>query len=127
LAEVAIHEDVGLLAFSPLAAGVLTGKYEGGKVPAGSRMTLNPDMNGRYTEFSKPAVSAYLDVARRYNLDPAQMAIAFCLDRAFMTSAIIGATSMEQLRLNIAAKDVTLSEEVKAAIANVYRRWPVPI
>ena len=127
MAEVAIHEDIGLLAFSPLAAGVLTGKYEGGNVPEGSRMTLNPDMNGRYTEFSKPAVAAYLEIAKQHNLDPSQMAIAFCLQRAFMTSAIIGATSMEQLKTNIAAKDVELNDDVNAAIADVYRKWPMPI
>lgn len=127
MAEVSIHEDVGLLAFSPLAAGALSGKYEDGNVPEGSRMALNPDLNGRYTEFSKPAISAYLDIAQRHNLEPAQMALAFCLQRAFMTSAIIGATSMEQLKINIAAKDVVLSDEINSDIAEVYRKWPMPM
>lgn len=127
MAEPSLHEDVGLLAFSPLAAGVLTGKYENGVVPEGSRMTVSSDMSGRYNEFSKPAVAAYLDIAKRHNLDPAQMALAFCLQRAFMTSAIIGATSVDQLKTNIAAKDVVLSEEVKAEIAGVHRKWPMPI
>lgn len=127
LAEISVHEDVGLLAWSPLAAGILSGKYASGEVPEGSRMALNPDMNGRYTDHSKPALAAYLEVARRHDLIPAQMAIAFCLQRAFMTSAIIGATSMPQLKDNIAAKDVVLSDEVKAEIADIYRKWPVPM
>lgn len=127
MSETSLHEDVGLLAFSPLAAGILSGKYEDGTVPAGSRLSLNPDMNGRYTEHSKPALSAYLEIAKRFNLVPEQMALAFCLQRAFMTSAIIGATSMEQLKTNIAAKDVVLDDDVKTAIAEVYRKWPVPI
>lgn len=127
MAETSLHEDVGLLAFSPLAAGILSGKYEGGNVPEGSRLSINPDMNGRYTEYSKPALSAYLEIAKRHNMLPEQMALAFCLQRAFMTSAIIGATSMEQLKSNIAAKDVVLDEEVHSAIAEVYRKWPVPI
>lgn len=127
MAELSMHEDVGLLAWSPLAAGILSGKYEGGNIPAGSRMTLNPDMNGRYTDHSRPALDAYLAIARKHGLDPSQMALAFCLSRAFMTSAIIGATSMEQLKTNIAAKDVSLSDAVITEIADVYRQWPVPI
>ena len=127
LAEVSVREDVGLLAFSPLAAGILSGKYADGAVPEGSRMTLNPDMNGRYTTYSKQAIDAYLDIAARHGLVPSQMAIAYCLQRAFMTSAIIGATSMPQLKENIGAKDVSLSEEVLTDIAGIYRQWPMPI
>ncbi len=127
LGEVALREDIGLLAFSPLAAGILTGKYADGTVPEGSRMTLNPEMNGRYTAYSKPALDAYLAVASRHGLVPGQMAIAYCLQRAFMTSAIIGATSMAQLKENIGAKELLLNDEILNEIAEIYHQWPMPI
>jgi len=126
-AELAAHEDVGLLAWSPLAAGLLSGKYRGGAVPPGSRLSMQADMNGRYQERSKPALEAYLAVAGKHGLDPAQMALAFVLSRPFTTAAIIGATNMGQLKTNIAAIDVELSEAVLADILDVYKRYPVPM
>lgn len=127
LAEVAQHEDVGLLAFSPLAGGLLTGKYQRGAVPAGSRRSLTPDLGGRYTPHVEPAVDAYLEVAKKHGLDPAQMALGFCLTRPFMTAVIIGATSMEQLKADIATKDVKLSDDAMADIAAAYRRFGKPM
>lgn len=127
LAEVAQCEDVGLLAYSPLAAGVLTGKYLDGKLPAGSRAAISPGGLWRSNPHSEPAIRAYLDVARKHGLDIAQMAIAFAQARPFMTSVIIGATSLEQLRTNIAADQLTLSDEVLADIAAVYRNYPSPL
>ncbi len=127
LAEVAHHEDVGLLAFSPLAAGLLTGKYAGGQFPSGSRATINTGLGGRMTANAGPAVAAYLALARSHGLDPAQMALAFTAGRPFMGSVIIGATSMEQLRTDIAAADLTLSDEVMAGIAEIHRRNPIPL
>lgn len=127
LAEVAHHEDVGLLAFSPLAAGILTGKYQGGVIPEGSRRSRVENLGGRWRPEAEAATAAYLDVATRHGLDPAQMAIAFCLTRPFMTSAIIGATTMDQLRTVIGAKDVTLSEAVLEDIATARRAHPLPI
>lgn len=127
LAEIAHHEDVGLLAFSPLASGLLTGKYQRGALPAGSRRTLTPDLGGRYTPHVEAAVDAYLEVARKHSLEPAQMALAFCLTRPFMTSVIIGATSMEQLKTDVAAKDLKLSDAVMADIAATYRRFGKPM
>lgn len=127
LAEVAHHEDVGLLAYSPLATGILTGKYQNGALPAGSRATINQNLGGRLTPHQEPAVKAYLDVAAKHRLDPAQMALAFCLSRPFMTSVIIGATSMQQLENDMAAADLTLSDDVLADIAKVYRQYPMPI
>ncbi|MCB1384857.1 MAG: aldo/keto reductase [Nitratireductor sp.] len=127
LAEVAVHEQVGLLAFSPLAAGGLSGKYRHGDIPAGSRRSLQPELNDRYVPWSEQAIAAYVGVANRHGLDPARMALAFARTRSFMTSVIIGATSMEQLRNNIAAKDLTLSEEVLADIQAVRRDHPMPI
>jgi aryl-alcohol dehydrogenase-like predicted oxidoreductase len=127
LAEVAHHEDVGLLAYSPLAAGILTGKYQNGHRPEGSRATINKDLGGRLQPLQEPAVKAYADTAAKHGLDLGQMALAFCLTRPFMASVIIGATSMEQLKTNIGAADVTLTEEVLADIAKVHRLYPMPI
>jgi aryl-alcohol dehydrogenase-like predicted oxidoreductase len=127
LAEVAHHEDVGLLAYSPLAAGLLTGKYQNGAKPDGSRGSINGNLGGRLQPLQEPAVKAYLDVAAKHGLDPAQMALAFCLTRPFMASVIIGATSMDQLKTDIGAADVTLSDEVMADIAKVFRQYPMPI
>lgn len=127
LAEVAHHEDVGLLAFSPLGAGQLSGKYDGGEIPAGSRRTLNENLSGRYTALSLPALEAYIAVARQHELDPAQMALAFCLQRPFMSSVIIGATRPEQLLSNLQASELVLSDDVLADIATVHRRYPVPM
>ena len=127
LAEVAHHEDVGLLAYSPLAAGILSGKYIGGAIPAGSRASINSDLGGRLQPLQEPAVRAYADVAGAHGLDLAQMSIAFCLTRPFMASVIIGATSMEQLKTVIGAKDVALSDEVMSALAKIHRQYPMPI
>lgn len=127
LSELSHHEDVGLMAFSPLAAGLLSGKYLSGEAPAGSRGAINPGLNGRDNAHTRPAIAAYAEVARKHGLDPAQMSLAFCLTRPFMMSAIIGATSMEQLRSNIAAAELTLSEDVMADLAEVRRRFPMPM
>ena len=126
MAELSHNEDVGLLAYSPLAAGALTGKYQGDKIPHGSRRSFNSDLYGRYTETTDPVISAYLDVAKAHGLMPEQMALAFCLSRPFMTSVIIGATSLAQLKSNIAAKDVRLSQDVCDAINRVHRAHPIP-
>lgn len=125
LAEISAFEDVGLLAFSPLAAGLLSGKYLGGKTPRGSRGDIG-DM-WRRTPYSEPAVAAYVELAAAHGLDPCQMAIAFCLAKPFMTAAIIGATSMEQLRTDIGAHEITLSPEVMAGIEAIHRQYPRPI
>ncbi|MCX8999036.1 aldo/keto reductase [Rhizobiaceae bacterium BDR2-2] len=127
LAEVARHEDVGLLPYSPLAAGLLTGKYLGGAKPAGSRGAINGDLGGRLQPLQEPAVEAYSDLARQHGLDLAQLSLAFVLSRPFNTSTIIGATSMEQLKTNIAAADVALSPEIFEGIAKIHREYPMTI
>lgn len=127
LAEVAHHEDVGLLAYSPLAAGILSGKYLNGACPEGSRASINSDLGGRLQPLQEPAVKAYFEIAEAHGLDLAQMSIAFCLTRPFMTAAIIGATNMQQLKTVIAAKDVVLDEHVIKEIAKVHREYPMPI
>ena len=126
LAELSHNENVGLLPYSPLACGLLTGKYQGNQKPSGSRMTIDPDLYGRVNEISLAATDTYIAVAQKHNLDPSQMAIAFCNQRPFVTSSIIGATSIEQLAINIGASDVTLSDEVLDDIQQVYRQYPIP-
>lgn len=126
LAELSHHENVGLLAYSPLAAGMLTGKYQNGALPPGSRKDYQKGF-WRHNEHSEAATAEYLDLAKRHGLDPAQMAIAFCRSRPFMTSTIIGATSTEQLKIALGAKDLVLSPQVLADIDAVYRRHPRPL
>ncbi|CAN7236578.1 aldo/keto reductase [Phyllobacterium sp. LjRoot231] len=127
LAELSHHEDVGLLAYSSLASGVLTGKYLDGKMPAGTRGAIQPGGLWRNNEYSAPAVKAYIDLARKHGLDVAQMAIAFALTRPFLTSVIIGATSMEQLKTDIWASQITLSPELLKEIDAIYRKYPRPL
>jgi aryl-alcohol dehydrogenase-like predicted oxidoreductase len=127
MAEMSVLENVGLMAFSPLAAGGLSGKYIDGSIEPGSRRSMHEGLNGRYVPQAQTAIALYNDVAVKHGLVLAQMALAFCLSRSFMTSVIIGATSMEQLKVNIAAKDVLLSEDVLADIQAIYRDHPRPI
>ncbi|MAY60954.1 MAG: aldo/keto reductase [Rhizobiales bacterium] len=127
LAEVAHHEDVGLLAYSPLAAGILTGKYQNGAIPKDSRRARVENLGGRWTPQAEAATGAYLEVARKHGLDPAQMALAFCMTRPFMTSTIIGATSLEQLETCLGSVDVTLTDEVMKDIDAARRDHPMPI
>jgi len=126
LAELSHNEQVGLLPFSPLACGMLTGKYENGARPDGSRLTINPDLFGRVREEVWPVVDSYVSIARRHGIEPAQMAIAFCNQRPFVTSSIIGATSLDQLALNLGAADLDLGAEVLEDIQSVYRDHPIP-
>lgn len=121
LAEVSLREDVGLLAYSPLAQGFLTGKYQKGARPAGARSTLF-DRGQRYQKpGTEEAIDDYLAIARAAGLDPSQMAIAFCLSREFMTSVIIGATTMEQLATDIAAINIAITPELEAKIDAVHQ------
>ena len=126
-AEVAIREDIGLLAYSPLASGWLTGKYQNGQRPPGARMTLFADNFGRYSKpGAQQAIAEYVAIARDHGLDPGQMALAFVNTRRFMTSNIIGATTLEQLEQNIASLDVELADTVVAAIDSVHARISNP-
>jgi len=126
LSEIALQEHVGLLAYAPLAAGTLSGKYLNGQVPAGSRWAID----SRVSRYKRPrldeTVTAYIDVAKKHGLDVTQMALAFVNAQTFVTSTLIGATSMAQLRSNIAAIDVTLSPEVLADINAVHFLTPNP-
>ena len=126
MAELSVNEDVGLLAFSPLAAGLLTGKYQDGEVPEGSRMSLNENLSGRKTDRAFKAVDAYLRIAAKYDLDPVRMALAWCVTRPFVCSAIFGATSMAQLERALGANEVQLSHDVLAEIDATHRAIPMP-
>jgi aryl-alcohol dehydrogenase-like predicted oxidoreductase len=125
-AELAVMEDMPLLAFSPLAAGLLSGKYAGDVTPDGTRRERTPDLGGRITPYVFEPIAAYLGIAARHGLDPCQMALAFLRTRPFPLIPIIGATSLEQLRSNIASVEVTLSPEVLAEIDAAHRAWPAP-
>lgn len=126
LAEACINEQIDVFAFSPLAAGLLTGKYQNGAVPEGSRMSINDTLGGRRTDRAFAAVDAYLQVARDHDLDPVQMALAWCCQRPFMGSVIFGATKMAHLETALGAADLTLSEEVVAQIDKVHKEHPLP-
>ncbi|UUD63073.1 NADP(H)-dependent aldo-keto reductase [Pseudomonas seleniipraecipitans] len=126
LAEVAIREQCGLLAYSPLAFGMLTGKYENGARPDNARLTLF----SRFARYNSPetvaACSRYVALAREHGLDPAQMALAFVTSRPFVTSNIIGATSLEQLEANLASSELTLSDAVLEGIEAIHKAQPNP-
>ena len=125
-AELSVAENFPLLAFSPLATGLLTGKYAGDVIPDGSRRSLNPFLGGRVTPQVFPAVAAYLGIAARHGLDPVQMALAFCRQRPFPCIPIFGATNLDQLRTALGAADITLSEDVLAEIDAAHRAHPQP-
>ena len=126
LSEIAMREKMGLLAYSPLAFGTLTGKFLGGMRPATSRIVLFPQYD-RYTgDTAVSATERYHRLAKDHGLSPAQMALAFVNSRPFVTSNIIGATSMAQLKENIASIDVTLSDEVLQGIDDIHNAIPNP-
>ncbi len=126
LAELCANEGVRLLAFSPLATGLLTGKYQGGAVPEGSRMSINTDLGGRKGPRAFAAVDAYLEIARRHGLDPVHMSLAWLRTRPFMGTAIFGASDMNQLERALGSVEVELSDEVLAEINAAHRAHPMP-
>ena len=125
-AELSVREDMPLLAFSPLACGILSGKYAGDVIPEGTRRAFNPTLSNRITPQVFPATAAYLGIATRHGLDPCQRALAFCLKRPFQTIPIVGATNLTQLASNIGAVDLTLSPEVLREIDSAHRIHPQP-
>ena len=126
LHEIAVHEDCGLLAWSPLSRGILSGKYLGGKRPEGARLSIETRNEHRDRPQTNAAVQAYVDLAAKHGLDVCQMALAFVNMQPFVTSNIIGATNMEQLRTNIASIDVELSQDVLDGIQAIRHDWPMP-
>jgi len=127
LAEISIREKSGLLAYSPLAFGYLTGKYLDGKLPKNSRMKMFGNQFVRYkTDNGQLAVVKYNQIANKYGLDFAQMSLKFCELQPFMTSVIIGATTMDQLKTDIESVNINLSEEVINEINEVQKIYPNP-
>lgn len=126
IAEVSQFEGVELLAYSCLAFGTLTGKYLNGAKPAGARNTLFSRFTRYSSEQSQKAVAAYVDIAKRHGLDPAQMALAFVRRQPFVASTLLGATTMTQLQANVESLQLELSEEVLAEIEAVHQVYTYP-
>ena len=128
LSEVSIREKIGCLAYSPLASGYLSGKYRNGSFPKGSRMERDGDFwKYRYnTPNMTKAVDEYYKISKKYNLDLSQMSLKFCEVQDFMTSIIIGATTMEQLKTDIESVNVNLSEDIIKEINEVQKLYPNP-
>ena len=127
LAEVSVRENIGLLAYSPLASGYLTGKYRNNRFPKNSRMDRDFDF---WTRYRKPntslAVEKYYEISKKYNVNFAKMSIKFCEIQPFVTSVIIGATTMEQLKTNIESVNVNLTKEIIKEINEVQKIYPNP-
>ena len=128
LSEVSIREEIGCLAYSPLASGYLSGKYRNGALPKGSRIERDGDFwSYRYkTPNMENAVEEYYKISKKYNLDMSQMSLKFCEVQDFMTSVIIGATTMEQLKTNIESVKVKLDKEIIKEINEVQKIYPNP-
>ena len=127
LAEISIREKSGLLAYSPLASGVLSGKYRNGNLPDGSRMKLFGDRFPRYKTINATgAIEEYYKISKKYNLNLSQMSLKFCEIQPFMTSIIIGATTMEQLKTDVESVNVNLSNEIIKEINEVQKKYPNP-
>ena len=126
LAELCHNENVGLLSFSPLATGILSGKYLDGAIPEGSRGSIVNGLSGRMTSRIDAATRAYMEVAENYGLDSCQMALAWCRTRPFMASAIFGARTKEQLSNALASVNVDLSDDCLRAIEMVHKKHPMP-
>jgi len=125
LSEIALNEDCGLLAWSPLTRGILSGKYLNGAKPEGARLTIETRVEHRVSPQVDAATTEYIELAQRYGLDPCQMAIAFVNSQPFVSSTLIGATTMEQLRSNIDSIEVSLSAEVLNEIKLLRRKYPM--
>ena len=126
LSEIAIREDCGLLAYSPMAFGLLSGKYAHGARPANARISLF----SRFSRYTNPQAEAacerYVALAHEHGLQPAQMALAFVTSQPFVTSNIIGATSLDQLNMNLQSRSLKLSPELLQAIEALHRQQPNP-
>lgn len=127
LSEFTHREGVGLLAYSPLAFGTLTGKYLGGARPEGSRLAAVYRTFSRYDSvLAQEAIAGYVQIAQEHNLTPAQLALAYVINKPFVASALTGQTSLVQLRDNLSARNVTLNEEILSRIEAIHQRIPNP-
>ncbi|HGM6347608.1 TPA: NADP(H)-dependent aldo-keto reductase [Serratia marcescens] len=126
LAEISQHEGVELLAYSSLAFGTLSGKYLNGAKPAGARNTLFTRFNRYSGQQTQRAIAEYVALAKKHGRDPSQMALAFVRQQPFVASTLLGATSVEQLKINLDSLDVILDEEVLQALEEIHTRFTIP-
>ena len=126
MAEMAVNEDVTLLSFSPLACGLLSGKYQGGAIPDASRLSVSPNLGGRMTERTLPVTQVYLDLAAKHGIDPLHMALAWQGTRPFPVSAIFGATTSKQLEHLLTGAELSLSDVLISEIDQLNRAHPMP-
>lgn len=126
MGEICHHEDITLIAYSPLATGLLTGKYMDGAVPEGSRMSRVKNLSGRSTERSHAATKAYKNIADKHGISLIHLALAFVRARPFRAIPIFGATSLEQLEAVFGAEDVEMTDEIMGEINDVHRQYPLP-
>jgi aryl-alcohol dehydrogenase-like predicted oxidoreductase len=126
LDEIAMREQVGLLAYSPLAQGYLTGKYQNGALPKGSRKQLFERLQRYEKPEAAPAIQNYLDLAAKFKIDPTQMALRFCDTRPFVTSTIIGATTLDQLKICIDGFELSWTDELEKEVNRLHQKHPNP-
>lgn len=125
LSEIAIHENCGLLAWSPLCRGMLSGKYLNGARPHGARLSIETRPEHRVLPQTDAAIKKYIALAQQHDLDSCQMALAFVNKQPFVTSTLIGATTMQQLKSNISSISIKLPDEVYAGIDKIRREYPM--
>ncbi|AMG59668.1 NADP(H)-dependent aldo-keto reductase [Pantoea sp. Bo_2] len=126
LAEISQHEGVELLAYSSLAFGTLSGKYLNGAQPAGARNTLFSRFTRYSGEQSQKAIAEYVALAQQHQIDPSQMALAYVRQQPFVASTLLGATTLEQLQINIDSFNLTLNAEILEGIEAIHRRYTYP-
>lgn len=126
LSEISLHEDCGLLAWSPLTRGLISGKYLDGAMPEGTRLAIDSRIEHRASAQTDATIKAYIALAKKHNLDVCQMALAFVNQQPFVTSNLIGATTMAQLKSNIASIDIGLSQDVMEDIKTIRKQYPMP-
>ncbi|HAY0633194.1 TPA: NADP(H)-dependent aldo-keto reductase [Serratia marcescens] len=126
LAEISQHEGVELLAYSSLAFGTLSGKYLNGAKPAGARNTLFTRFNRYSGQQTQRAIAEYVALAKKHGLDPSQMALAFVRQQPFVASTLLGATTVEQLKINLDSLNVVLDEDVLQALEEIHTRFTIP-
>jgi len=125
LSEISLHEDCGLLAWSPLTRGLISGKYLDGAMPEGTRLAIDSRAEHRASAQTDATIKAYIALAKAHDLDVCQMALAFVNQQPFVTSNLIGATNMQQLKSNINSINLTLSDEVNEGIKAIRRQYPM--
>ena len=126
LREITTHEDCGLLAWSPLCRGMLSGKYLNGARPEGARITIETRVEHRVRPMTDASINEYVKLAKRYDLDVCQMALSFVTNKPFVSSTLIGATNMTQLKSNIDSISLKLTNEINVEIEKIRREYPMP-